>query len=78
MVFQLSLYLTNDLFIDNEFENKKKDGTKLLNDIGWYKNEKFFTEERTELQWKIVSRDLIPNSTSKDYRSYEFMLRYNI
>jgi MoxR-like ATPase len=54
----------------NMYENldkKKKDGTKLLYDNDWYKNEKFFTEERTELRWKLVSKDLIPNSTSKNY-----------
>jgi hypothetical protein len=48
-------------------DKKKKDGTKLLYDNDWYKNEKFFTEERTELRWKLVSKDLIPNSTSKNY-----------
>ena len=52
---------------DARLQNKKKDGTKLLYDVDWYKNEEFFTRDSSELQWKIVSKDLIPNSTSKNY-----------
>ena len=52
---------------DARFQNKKKDGTKLLHDVDWYKNEEFFTKDSSELQWKIVSKDLIPNSTNKNY-----------
>ena len=48
-------------------ENKKKDGTKLLASVDWYKDEKFFTQEGTKLEWKLVSKDLIPDSTSKNY-----------
>ena len=47
--------------------NKKKDGTKLLFDTDWYKNEKFFNQEGTELRWKLVSKELIPDSTGKNY-----------
>ena len=52
---------------DARLKNKKKDGTKLLASVDWYKDEKFFTQERTKLEWKLVSKDLIPNSTSKNY-----------
>ena len=54
-------------YICEKFQNKKNDGTKLLFDTDWYKNEKFFTQERTELRWKLVSKDLISNSTDKNY-----------
>ncbi len=47
--------------------DKKKDGTKLLNDTDWYKAEKFFTQDAPKLGWKLVSKELIPNSTSKNY-----------
>jgi MoxR-like ATPase len=51
----------------NILDQKKKDGTKLLYDTDWYNNEQFFTKDSSELRWKIVSKDLIPNSTSKNY-----------
>ena len=46
---------------------KKEDGTPLLADIDWYKNEAFFTTEYPKLGWKLVSKDLIPNSMRKNY-----------
>ena len=52
---------------DARLQNMKKDGTKLLNDISWYKDEKFFTKDSSELRWKIVTKELIPNSTNKNY-----------
>jgi hypothetical protein len=58
---------TTSQIFSTKFGNKKKDGTKLLHSIDWYKDEKFFTQERTKLEWKLVSKDLIPNSTSKNY-----------
>jgi MoxR-like ATPase len=53
--------------INSKLQNKKKDGTKLLYDVDWYKDEKFFKSEDSKLEWKIVSKDLIPDSTSKNY-----------
>lgn len=53
--------------ICTRLQNKKKDDTKLLHNTDWYKNEKFFTQEGTELRWKLVSKDLIPNATGKNY-----------
>ena len=53
--------------LDEILQDKKKDATKFLDDTDWYKNEKFFTQEGTELRWKLVSKDLIPDSTRKNY-----------
>jgi MoxR-like ATPase len=58
---------TTGQIFSTKFGNKKKDGTKLLASVDWYKDEKFFTQEGTKLEWKLVSKDLIPNSTSKNY-----------
>lgn len=33
----------------------------------WYKNENFFTTETPTVGWALVSKDVIPNSTSKNY-----------
>lgn len=51
----------------NHLDTKKKDGTKLLLSTDWYKNEKFFTQDPSPLGWKLVAKELIPDSTSKNY-----------
>lgn len=38
----------------------------LLYDIGWYRQEEFFTEDTPELQWVLVTKDVIPGSTGKN------------
>ncbi len=43
---------------------------KILYNSGWYKNEKFFTTgppTKSKAQWALVSKEVIPNSTSKNY-----------
>ena len=52
--------------IHNQFDNKLGDG-KLLYDTDWYAKEPFFTEDIPGLGWKLVSREVIPGSMSKDY-----------
>jgi len=57
--------ISDDLY--EYLDKKKKDGTKLLYDTDWYKNETFFKRNGPEVKWKLVSKELIPNSTSKNY-----------
>jgi len=46
----------------------KKDGHgKILVLIDLYKEEKFFTEETPKLSWALTSKEVIPDSTSKNY-----------
>ncbi len=47
--------------------NKTSDGKKLFYDTDWYKNEDFFTKETPKAGWKLVSKETIPDSTSKNY-----------
>ena len=46
---------------------KAKDGKKLLYDTGWYKNEDFFKNEKPRTGWRLTSKDVLPDSTSKNY-----------
>lgn len=40
---------------------------KILYEINWYKNEDFFKKDKPQLRWRLVTKDLVPNSTSKNY-----------
>jgi len=61
----------------NEFKKgKTKDESKVLystddkgklKDDVWYKNEDFFTKEAPTLGWALVSKEVISNSTDKNY-----------
>lgn len=46
---------------------KQKDGNKFLYDTDWYKNEDFFTKESPRSGWRLVTPELLPNSTGKNY-----------
>jgi hypothetical protein len=49
-------------------EEFKKDGHgKILVSIDWYKEEEFFTKETPKLSWALTSKEVIPDSTSKNY-----------
>lgn len=48
---------------------------KVLYDTAWYQNEDFFTKDTPKLEWKLVSKNLIPESTSKDYLDQTKVLR---
>jgi len=48
-------------------DNQTTDGGKLLYDIDWYKNEKFFANEPLRLSWALVTKELIPGSTGINY-----------
>ncbi len=45
----------------------KEDDGKVLYDTSWYKNEDFFTKEAMRSGWALTSREVIPDSTSKNY-----------
>ena len=60
----LSMKKMHDLLAE-EF---KKDGHgKILVSIDWYKEEEFFTKETPKLSWALTSKEVIPDSTSKNY-----------
>jgi hypothetical protein len=40
---------------------------KVLYDTDWYNGETFFTTEKAKAGWALVSRELVPDSTSKNY-----------
>ena len=48
---------------------KTKDDGKVYLDTDWYKNEKFFTDdaEVIETRWALVSKEVVDNSTDKNY-----------
>lgn len=48
---------------------------KLLYDTDWYENEDFFKKQEVREGWALVSKDLIENSTSKDYINQTAILR---
>ncbi len=63
--------------INEKLSGKVKDGKKLLyafdektgklKDDCWYKDEKFLREEKMEVKWALVSKDVVPETTSKNY-----------
>lgn len=40
---------------------------KILWQVDWYANEDFFTKDTPKVEWKLISKDVVPNSTSKNY-----------
>ena len=62
--------------INEILKGKVSDGSKLLfsgdgkgglESDAWYRNEKFSKEETPKLAWSLASKEVIPNSTSKNY-----------
>jgi len=47
--------------------NKVKDGGEVFYDQGWYEDEEFYTGETVKAGWALVSKEFIPESTSKNY-----------
>ncbi|MCD6149359.1 hypothetical protein J7J13_01060 [bacterium] len=72
--------------INEILKGKVSDGSKLLySDDGkgeiksdaWYKSEDFIKDETPRLSWALVSKEVIPNSTGKNYlQQTEEMLNY--
>ena len=52
-----------------------QDKGKLLYDTDWYKDEPFFKTETPTMEWKLVTKDLIPDSKNKDYTDGTRLLR---
>ena len=48
-------------------QNKTKDKGKILRDTDWYKNEDFYKKEPPKAGWVLSSKEIIPNSTDKNY-----------
>lgn len=78
--------VTMEQIIDS-LKGKLKDGRKLLGSIDeatgklssgcWYKDEKFLKEERATAGWALVSKEVVPGSTSKNYlEQTEVMIDY--
>ncbi|GEM_PF-3147887 len=51
-----------------------QDGIALL-DTSEYRNETFFTKENPKLEWKLVTREALPNSTEMNYLEQTKLLR---
>ena len=48
-------------------DGKIKDEAKVLDERDWYKGEEFYTGEKPEATWALVSKEVVPGSTSKNY-----------
>ncbi|HQU07541.1 MAG: hypothetical protein B7X04_00095 [Parcubacteria group bacterium 21-54-25] len=46
---------------------KSHDDKKVFYEQDWYKDEDFFKKEKPRVGWRLTSRDLLPESTSKSY-----------
>jgi len=63
--------------INDSLGGKVKDGKKLLysvdestgklKDDAWYKDEEFYKNEKPEAKWALISKEVIPDSESKNY-----------
>ena len=51
---------------------------KILFDTNWYKNEDFFIKDTPNLEWKLVSKDILPGSTNKNYIEQTKLLREHL
>jgi len=53
--------------IHDQFGNQLSEDDKLMYDTDWYQGEKFFTDETPADGFKLVTRQVIPDSTDEDY-----------
>ncbi len=81
---QLVLYIDNTpdgkplsvMGIQGMLGGKTSDGGKLLFDTDWYKGEAFANETPT-VGWKLTSKEIIPDSTNKNYiQQTETLIEY--
>lgn len=57
-----------------KFFTKAHDGKEVFHDLDWYENESFWKQEKPRAGWRLTSKDLLPNSTSKSYLKQTDML----
>ena len=58
-------------------EFKKEGLGKILHEVSWYKDEDFFKKETPKLSWSLVSKEVVPDSTNKNYlQQTERMIDY--
>jgi len=50
----------------NAMQAKSGRNERLLCDTDWYKDEDFYTQDAPRLSWRLVSKSVLPDSTSKD------------
>lgn len=48
---------------------------KILYNTDWYKDESFYTADTSKLEWKFVSKNILPGSVSKNYIEQTHLLR---
>ena len=60
---------------DKILYDQKTAGQPNLEDSCWYKDQPFFTAETSKLEWKLISKTIIPESTSKNYTEQTRRLR---
>ncbi|PWB38577.1 MAG: hypothetical protein C3F02_02585 [Parcubacteria group bacterium] len=61
----LSMKKLNDL-LKERFAKEGK-GKVLYDEAGWKQNEDFYTSEAPQTAWALVSKEIVPGSTSKNY-----------
>jgi hypothetical protein len=60
--------------LETRFDAK---GERVLYDTDWYKDEKFFTEETPQMDWALTSKEVVPDSTERNYlQQTEVMVNY--
>ena len=61
--------------LQDQFDQEGKG--KVLYNTDWYKDERFFTTETARAAWALVNKDLIADSTSKNYfEQTELLVQY--
>lgn len=59
-------------FLEEDSEEKQE---RLLYDTDWYENEDFFKNAPLRTEWRLVGKEFIPDSTSKNYVEQTKILR---
>ncbi len=60
--------ITAKILVDTLQEQFERDGKgKIQYDTNWYKNEKFYTTDTPRIAWRLITKDVLPNSLSHNY-----------
>lgn len=65
----------NELMQNILAEGDEEEQEKLLYDTGWYQEEDFFKNASLRTEWRIVGKNFVPDSTSKNYIEQTKVLR---